>query len=397
MFGKKLFALGCISILSLNIIGCQKEAPDDLSNKEEIIAEPIDVNDINNYFEIIEGSKKSINDFVTISCDELLNGYVAYNWPEGVYFTPLYLSDAGIVYGEADASDNRSELYFASYDMNTGEYKNIKGIYNDSLYLSIKVISANDEFILFEEYDQANGTAQYYLFDLKSDTYEEFHRIENIPPHTTDAIWTDSGIMLNIYDEAVQHYMITFYSFDTKEFEIVEDKNSGYPVYYKNKWYYLRVDNEMFITQLVEYETETKSKKVIYETEGQNNFMFGLYGDKNNLLLVMENDSIEKVYKVDVENRKISYFFEDEWIESIVIKNNLMSWTGSITVENRIRPQIHLLDLDSEMQYLYTDNILLLANNGIAWVNLKKSDNEVGKGQIFINENSQLAYKIINQ
>lgn len=73
-----------------------------------------------------------------------------------------------------------------------------------------------------------------------------------------------------------------------------------------------------------------------------------------------------------------------------------MSWSGTNTIENRIRPQIYLLDLDSEIQYLYSDNILLLVNNGIAWVDLKKSYNEVGKGQIFINENSQLAYKKMN-
>lgn len=396
MFGRKLFALGCISVLCLNIIGCQKEATHEVTNNEEIHIEPKDVNDVNNYFEIVEGSIKSTNDFVTVSSDELLHDYLAYDWIDGIYFTPMYLSEAGIVYGEADVSGNRSELYLASYDMNTGEFKNIKGMSNVSLYSSIKVILVTDELILFEEYDQAKGIAQYYLYDLINDMYEEFYKIENIPPHTTDTVVTENGIMLSIYDELSQHYIITFYSFDTKEFEIVEDKNSGYPVYYKNKWYYLRVDNEAFITQLVEYEAETKSKKVIYETKGQNKFMFGLYGDENNLLLVMENDSIEKVYKVDVDNKKINYFFEDEWIESVVIKNGLMSWTGTNTIENRIRPQIYLLDLDSEKQYLYTDNILLSANNGIVWVNLKKSDNEVGKGQIFINENSQLAYKKMN-
>lgn len=396
MFGRKIVALGCIFVLSLNIIGCQKETTNDLENNEEVIVEPKDINDVNNYFEIKESSIKSINDFVTVSSDELLHDYLAFDWIDGIYFTPLYLSEAGIVYGEADASDNRSELYLASYDMNTGEFRNIKGLNNGSLYSSVKINLVTDEFILFEEYDQAKGIAQYYLYDLKNDTYEEFHKIENIPPHTTDAVLSENGIMLSIYDESSQHYIITFYSFDTKEFEILEDKNSGYPVYYRDKWYYLRVDNETFITQLVEYEAETKIKNVIYETKGQNKFLFGLYCDENNLLLVMENDSIEKVYKVDVENKEINYFFEDEWIESIVIKNGLMSWIGTVTIENRIRPQVYLLDLDSGIQYLYTDNILLLANNGIAWVNLNKSDDEVGKGLIFINENSQLAYKKMN-
>lgn len=393
MFGRKLL-LGCVFVLVIGLSGCQKEVISDLPNDTEIIG--TDSNYVNDYFELVEGGIKTTSDFVSVSSDDLLNVNLVHNWPEGIYFTPLYLSEAGVVYGEADASNNRSELYLASYDMNKGEFKEIKRIDSDSLYASIKVILVTDEFILFEEYDQAIGVAQYYYYDLKNDTYEDFHRIENIPPHTTDAVLTEDGIMLNMYDETLQHYVITFYSFDTKEFNIIEDKNSGYPVYYKNQWYYLRVDNETFITQLVAYETETKSKKVIYETEGQNMFMFGLYGDENNLLLVMENDSIEKVYKVDIENKKIGYFFEDEWIESIVIKNGLMSWTGTTTIENRIRPQIYLLDLDSEMQYLYTDNILLLANHGIAWVDLNKSDIEVGKGQIFINESSQLAYKNMN-
>lgn len=395
MFGRKLFALGCVFILSFNIIGCQKETAGD-PQQDEVMMQPTDINDVNNYFDVIEGSIKTTTDFVTVSSDELFLDCLTYDWIEGNYFTPLYLSEAGVVYGEADASDNRSKLSLASYDMNTREFKNIKEINGNSLYSSVKVILVTDEFILFEEYDQAYGVAQYYLYDLKNDTYEEFHKIENIPPHTTDAVLTDKGIMLSIYNESSQHYIITFYSFDTKEFEVLEDKNSGYPVYYKDKWYYLRIDNDTLITQLVEYETDTKNKKVIYETEGSNMFMFGLYGDENNLLLVMENDAIEKVYKVDVENKKIIYFFEDGWIESISIKNGLMTWTGTNTIENRIRPQIYLLNLDSEIQYLYTDNILLLANNGIAWVDLKKSDDEVSKGQIFINENSQLAYKKMN-
>ena len=150
------------------------------------------------------------------------------------------------------------------------------------------------------------------------------------------------------------------------------------------------------ITQLIQYDMRTKTKTVIYETTGLENCMIGLYGDANNLILMINNNSLTKVYKVDVEKDKIFYYFEGEWIEAVNIKNGMMTWSGTKTIENRSRPQNYLLDLNTDIHYLYADSDLLLSNNGIAWIDLKKPDNEIAKGQLSINENSQLAYQKMN-
>ena len=75
----------------------------------------------------------------------------------------------------------------------------------------------------------------------------------------------------------INKYIITYYSFETNEFEVVEEENSGHPFYHKNKWYYLREDKENMITQLIQYDMRTKTKTVIYETTGLENCMIGLY------------------------------------------------------------------------------------------------------------------------
>ena len=93
---------------------------------------------------------------------------------------------------------------------------------------------------------------------------------------------------------------------------------------------------------------------------------------------------------------KSFYYFESEWIEAVNIKNGMMTWSGTKTIENRSRPQNYLLDLNTDIHYLYADSDLLLSNNGIAWIDLKKPDNEIAKGQLSINENSQLAYQKMN-
>ena len=59
----------------------------------------------------------------------------------------------------------------------------------------------------------------------------------------------------------------------------------------------------------------------------------------------------------------------------------MMTWSGTKTIENRSRPQNYLLDLNTDIHYLYADSDLLLSNNGIAWIDLKKPDNEIAKGQ----------------
>lgn len=367
------------------------------ANTENMNNYPQEINDVNNYFEIVETTVKKTNDFETVPSDTFLNNFVSFTWPDNVSFNPLYLDDEGVVYGEADASDNRSALFLGSYDCNTGEFKKLKDIGFDSLYASIKILIAYNESLIFEEYDQASGTAVYYLYDLKSGVCTEFKRSENVPPHYNIVNMSNDGIMFNWYDDLSMGYIIEYYSLKTKNFELIEEENSGYPVYHKGYWYYLRVDNDNLITQLIQYEMKTKTKKIIYETTGLNEYLFGLYGDGNNLILVMENDPLEKVYKIDVENGKFNYYFEDEWIEVVKIKNGIMTWSGTKTIENRSRPQNYLLDLNTDIHYLYADSGLMLSNSGIAWIDLKKPDNEIVKGQICINENSQLSYQIMNK
>ncbi|PXX80950.1 hypothetical protein [Dielma fastidiosa] len=412
-----LVLLICFAFIGLKIF--EKLSPNSQDNDQQIISDenkvddqtdneahaenlnnyPQEINDVNNYFGIVETTQKQILDFETVDSEALLNDFVTLEWPADVYFSPLYLSDDGVVYGEADRSENRSALFLASYNCNTGEFKELKNMDGDSIYASFKILIVYENNLIFEEYNQANGIAYYYMYDLDTDMYKVIKQSENVPPHYNIADMDKNGLMFNWYDDLSTEdnkYIITYYSFAINEFEVVEEENSGHPVYHKNKWYYLREDKENMITQLIQYDMRTKAKTIIYETTGLENCMMGLYGDENNLILMMNNNSLTKVYEIDVEKDKIFYYFESEWIEAVNIKNGIMTWSGTKTIENRSRPQNYLLDLNTDIHYLFADSDLLLSNTGIAWIDLKKPDNEIAKGQLSINENSQLAYQKMN-
>lgn len=390
-----------ILVLASLIMGCQANFDKTENIQNEEITTSQFINDSKNYFELIDGNK-TISNFARISSDELLEPYLQYPWFDDLYFTPKILSDNGILYGQADAGwnitqpmsdDVQREIYLAYYDMNQGEFKIIKSMQNESMLAMIKVILVTDDLLIFEEYEQ-DKDAKYFIYDFKNETIEELYHTTNTPPHYTMSSASDEGIMLGWYDDKIKGYSISFYSYDTKKLETIEESNSGYPVYFKGNWYYLLVDNDQLVTQLIQYDRNSKTKTVLYETVGLEDHMFGLYGDENNLLLVIENDPIEKIFKVDVEKKQLIYYFEDEWIETINIKNGKMTWLGSKTIESRSRPQYYLFDLNKEINYESNDGSLFLSNNGIVWVDLKKPDQEIEKGRVFYNDNSQLSYHV---
>ena len=144
-----LVLLICFAFIGLKIF--EKLSPNSQDNDQQIISDenkvddqtdneahaenlnnyPQEINDVNNYFGIVETSQKQILDFETVDSEVLLNDFVTLEWPADVYFSPLYLSDDGVVYGEADRSENRSALFLASYNCNTGEFKELKNMDGD--------------------------------------------------------------------------------------------------------------------------------------------------------------------------------------------------------------------------------------------------------------------------
>lgn len=389
MFGKcnifkKILSLSLMLSLVSILSGC---------GNQSTLHQPVpqELNDPKSYFEIVNSEKKSIFDYKTVSSDVYLNQAISYEWVGEPKFTPLYLSDDGIVYGEARSKENTLSL--AAYDCNNGTFKLLKEALFQSPYASIKILVSFDHQLIFEEYDQFSGDAVYYIYDLNTGAYDKLKENEKVVPHYNLMGTSDEGIMISWYDDKSLVYVIDYYSFATKQLERIEEKNSGYPVYYQGYWYYLCVDNTDYTTQLIQYDMKNKMKQVIFETKGLEQYIFGLYSDDNHLLLVMECDSIEKVYQVDVEHKKIHYLFEDEWIECMTIKNGIVSWAGTMTLENRSRPQYYLFDIDSGIHYLYSDGTILLSNTGIAWLDLKKPDQEIDKGKLLENENSKLSYQ----
>ena len=53
----------------------------------------------------------------------------------------------------------------------------------------------------------------------------------------------------------------------------------------------------------------------------------------------------------------------------------------------------YLWDLRHRIHYLYDHGPILLSDKGILWIQFKKKDSEIPKGEIYRNENSVMRYQ----
>ncbi|WP_225823356.1 hypothetical protein, partial [Klebsiella pneumoniae] len=92
----------------------------------------------------------------TVASEELLKPSIKIFYPEGVYFTPTYLTDDSLVIGEAYDMNNQSENYLAVLNIKDRSFKKIKYVDKTSEIVTIIVNYADKDYIIFEEFDQVN-------------------------------------------------------------------------------------------------------------------------------------------------------------------------------------------------------------------------------------------------
>lgn len=382
-------------ILTAYLLGCKSDTP--IMNESKLLEGNSYINhEIEHevYFTINKTSSKIVLDLLNESIEKLFVSQKALEFSENYSFIPLLLSEDNILYGEGDESSDRSKLFLGAYNLENGEFEKLFPIKTDSKYASIGVIVASNEYVVYEESDQENNISYYYLYDKNIDDVSLLYSISNIPVlHYTQVYVADDGIMFNFYDSDTTFYKNVFYTFDNKSLSIIENENCGFPVKFNDLWYYIRINNDQKITQLIEFDMKALTKKVVYETLNQDQYLIGVYSNQKNVYVLIRENQTNCLYKIDFDNHKFDYLFESEWIESVAINNSYISWLGTNTIANRIRPQYHLYDLKKNCIYRNNGGPVYLSENGIAWIKYKKNDAEIKKGELYNNKNTQIVFE----
>lgn len=401
MFGKRTISLLLLAVLS--ITGCSTQEV--IKHEESTDIEPriqlnydsntlVETNMKENYYELINKPSKSIHEFSTNIMNDTFSEYEAFSYPEKINFTPTALNENAILFGEAYYLNDLTNKFLAAYDLNTKEFRTLKEISPKSDQVVIGIVNVNKDMVIFQEYDYAQATAQYYIYDLTTDTYSELYQITNVGAiHYTDATFYDDFIFLNFSDPQSNRYLTMVYSLLDGSLTTIEEMNSASPVIYRNLCYYIRIDNENAKTQLVAFDMSKNTKEVLYETNTVDEFLFSLNADGEHFYLFMMSQGITQCYSVDTENREFHYEFEEDWIESVQLKNNYLSWLGEPTAENRIRAQYYLMDIEKEIQYIHDGGSIFLSDNGIAWIEYLKDEDDIAKGETYRNSNSEIRYQ----
>lgn len=389
---KKVISINLLFVLATILFGCQNDS-NNTEKEQNINYSQISItNNSDNYFSIEDSETKNITDIPVEENSIAFEGSSDFTYPSDINFVPTFLNDDNILFGEADESINRSKLFLASYDLNTGDFHKLKDIDLKSDYSAIGIITANKDYVIYEENNQKVNTSIYYLYDLNNKEYSKIYTIDGIPQlHYTEASFCNDGIMFNFY--STEGYKNKFLNINTKKVIDIENENCGYPVFYKGFWYYIIIDNQNSITQLIKFDMDNLTKEVIYQTDTTDNYLSGIYCNEDRLFLMIQSSNTKKCYEVNIDEKNINYIFESDWIESVLLNKKYMTWLGSNTLENRNRPQYYLFNLDNYNQEINEDGKIFLSNNGIVRIKYKKSDAEITKGTIYTNENSSISLK----
>ena len=323
---------------------------------------------------------------------DIFSEYESFSFPDNVNFTPTYLSDDAVVFGEFHDLDSRTNIGIAKYNLRTKEFDILSESESKSNFLTIIIIMANGEFVVYEEFDQELMVSKYYLYYFNAKKKELIYEINEVAPiHYTQAIQSEDNIIMNVYNSNNQTYNNIKFDTISKKNEMIEEQNCGFPILFKDKLYYVLIDNQKFETKIIEYDIEKSSKNELMSIKGQDKYISGLYTNENDMFVSIDSSST-KMYTYDVENNKLTYFFESEWMETPSFENKYLTWLGGSKDPTQGRPQYYLFDIKKNLNIEYNDSIILLSKSGMMWVKFKVDSNSIPKGNIFNPQYSEIRY-----
>ena len=160
MLGKKLGSLNLGIILALALCGCQDNYSLSSENLYPKTSQNINTETSHSKSKVLSEAKADpplTLDYDQVPIDGLFIDSKRYEYPHNTDFIPTYLSENNILYGEGDESSNRTALFLAAYNLNSGEFMKIADIKSQSEQASIGIVAANKDLVIYEESDQSNN------------------------------------------------------------------------------------------------------------------------------------------------------------------------------------------------------------------------------------------------
>ena len=154
--------------------------------------------------------------------------------------------------------------------------------------------------------------------------------------------------------------------------------------------YYVQIDNTALTTKIVAYSLSDGQKKVIDQTKDDQRYYVDLLTNGHNLLYLVANN---KDASFTFENKNHKKIFSTSQAETSIYRNIYLTYMGERRSEERVKSQYYLWDLKHRIHYLYDHGPILLSDKGILWIQFKKKDSEIPKGEIYRNEYSVMRYQ----
>lgn len=322
--------------------------------------------------------------------EDLLKNSISIPYPDGKIFTPTALSNDGIAYGEAVDKGHEDQNYLASMNLHTKDFQKIKDVEKTSNLTHVAVSYVDHDIVVFEEYDQLNQTGIYYLWKIKDKsltTLIDRRPIGTVP--VTQVARSNQKLFIN-YEVGDSLYQIEEFDLETGVHQTIESENSGFPNVFKNYLYYVQIDNTALTTKIVAYSLSDGQKKVIDQTKDDQRYYVDLLTNGHNLLYLVANN---KDASFTFENKNHKKIFSTSQAETSIYRNIYLTYMGERRSEERVKSQYYLWDLKHRIHYLYDHGPILLSDKGVLWIQFKKKDSEIPKGEIYRNENSVMRYQ----
>lgn len=322
---------------------------------------------------------------------DLLASSASFSYPDGVVFTPTRLTDNELVLGEAYDSGQETNKYLASYDLKTEKLTKLKDLNKTSDLMTVGIYYADSDYLFFEEYDNANQSSYYYLWDFKAKAARLIHQTDDTPPiHYTQATRKDEVLYLNLYASSAI-YQTYQYDIDNQQLTLIEEGNSSSPTIYNNQLYYITIDNQSLETAIVSKDLPSLETEQVYQTSGSSTYLTGLFSNGHQALYLQQEADKTSLYRSDLKGQA-EVIYSADWIESLDYQGGFVSFVGDRRSKERVRSQYYLLDIDKNINYLYDDGPILLSQAGIFWIDFKKDEHAIEKGQVYTNENSVMRF-----
>lgn len=119
-------------------------------------------------------------------------------------------------------------------------------------------------------------------------------------------------------------------------------------------------------------------------------YLSGLTSNGETLALSMQYEEKAELYIL--ENSELANIYETTWIESLSFKGNIITWLGDSTIPERERMQYFALDINNNQELINEGGPIILSDNGIVWIEYRKPETEIPKGESMTNQYSKIKY-----